>query len=118
MQVGRSRFSRCWLLISDLSYHLKVERGAGLTQSQELGFGFCLFALLGTILFAVEELAQLERLQREMTPGDEHYDANRQALQTAILGSAEDDCSQRGLTVALRPSGFSLSDSLVEENRK
>jgi len=37
--------------------------------------------------FIVEALAQLERLQREMTrfaPRDENYESNRRALQSAI----------------------------------
>ncbi len=37
--------------------------------------------------FVVEALAQLERLQREMTrlaPRDENYESNRRALQAAI----------------------------------
>ncbi len=37
--------------------------------------------------FAVEALAQLQRLQREMArlaPRDEHYESNRRALQAAI----------------------------------
>jgi hypothetical protein len=45
VQVGRSRFSRCCHLISDLSFLGKREtRAWRLTQSPELGFGFCIFS--------------------------------------------------------------------------
>ena len=46
VHVGRSRFSRCCYLISALWFSsFGVEPGARpLTQSPELGFGFCLFS--------------------------------------------------------------------------
>src|ERR1700752_3024769 len=44
VHVGRSRFSRRCHLISDLSFHSRVERGPRpLTQSPELGFGLLSF---------------------------------------------------------------------------
>jgi hypothetical protein len=47
VQVGRSRFSRCCHLISDLHFHGKHESWARrLTQSPELGFGLLPFLFL------------------------------------------------------------------------
>jgi hypothetical protein len=40
------------------------------------------------VAFVIEAVAQLRRLQREMTrlaPRDENYESNRRALQAAIL---------------------------------
>src|SRR4051812_46966262 len=57
VHVGRSRFSRCCYLIGDLSFHLTSGTWARrLTESPELGFGFCLFSSwndLDFVLFLV-----------------------------------------------------------------
>ena len=44
VHVGRSQFSRCCYLFGDLSFHLSGRWPRPLTQSLELGFGFCLFS--------------------------------------------------------------------------
>ena len=44
VHIGRSRFSRCCHLISDLSFHVSGTWPRPLTQSPELGFGFYFFS--------------------------------------------------------------------------
>jgi len=87
VQVGRSRFCRCRHLIVDLQFHLNDGTWARrLTQSPELGFGFCLFffwngfAFVLLLYYAVA--ATVIRLRLPTDQASRQRDA-RKAAQTA-----------------------------------
>jgi len=90
VHVGRSRFSRCCHLISDLSFHVRVKRGPGVRRSHRNSALAFVFSLPGTILILFCVLV-FTRLLPATSP--ESKTSKRTSYTTARGCSLSDSCA-------------------------